>query len=264
MKTQNCSIKIIAFDREECAHDKGVTHSIPVNSIIHFVESGKGMYKGWHLEAGDAFVCRRNEYHYWKPDEKNPWTYTWISVEGEEVEEIINSLPLRDNVFKWDVAKNYDLLSKLILIPKINQTYSDELSTLGNFCKIMSNILSSNQKTTTADCINNAILYMQNRFSSGITVSETAEAMHISRAYFRNIFYEATGMSPMAYIMRLRMDRAIYLLEKKYSISEIASSVGYDDVLQFSRIFHKYYGMSPSAFRKGLLDGTIDPQQFKK
>ena len=159
MKTQSCSIKIIAFDRENCAHDKDVTHSIPVNSIIHFVESGKGMYKGWHLEAGDAFVCRRNEYSYWKPDTNNPWTYTWISLDGEEAEEIIDSLLLRDNVFKWDVAKNYDLLSKIIAVPKINQTYSDELNTLGNFCQLMARIISSNQKMTTADYINNAILY---------------------------------------------------------------------------------------------------------
>ena len=264
METQSCSIKIIAFEKEKCAHDKGVTHSIPVNNIIHFVESGKGMYKGWHLEAGDAFVCRRNEYSYWKPDEKNPWTYTWIAMKGEEAEKIIDSLPLRDNVFKWNVAKNIDLLNNLISIPKINQTYSDELNTLGNFCKLMSNIISSNQKMTTADHINNAILYMQNHFSTGVTVSETAEALHLSRAYFRNIFYAATGTSPMTFLMKLRMERAVYLLAKKHSISEIANAVGYNDVLQFSRIFHKYYGMSPSAYRKGLLDGTIDSQQFEK
>lgn len=261
MMLENNSIRIITLDREKCKANKGTTHSIPTNTIIHFVESGKGTYKGWHLEAGDAFVCQRNKYSYWAPDKNKPWTYTWVILDGMETEKLISSLPLRDNVFKWDIANNYDLLQEIISVPIMEQTYSDKLNTLGNFYKLMSRIISSKQKMTTADHINNAIIYMQNRFSTGVTVSETADALHLSRAYFRNIFYEATGTSPMAFLMKLRMERAVYLLEKKYSISEIASAVGYSDVLQFSRIFHKYYGMSPSAYRKGILDGTIE--QFK-
>ena len=54
--------------------------------------------------------------------------------------------------------------------------------------------------------------------------------------------------------MKLRMERAEFLLSGSYSITEISYAVGYDDVLQFSRIFAKYHGVSPTQYRKELFE----------
>ena len=60
-------------------------------------------------------------------------------------------------------------------------------------------------------------------------------------------------MSPMQYIISLRIANAQRLLgTMDYNVTEIASIVGYDNPLYFSRLFKKQTGLSPSEYRKHL------------
>ena len=57
-------------------------------------------------------------------------------------------------------------------------------------------------------------------------------------------------MTPLQYILSLRISNAQSLLETtKYNVTEIASIVGYENPLYFSRIFKKQVGLSPSEYR---------------
>ena len=57
-------------------------------------------------------------------------------------------------------------------------------------------------------------------------------------------------MSPQEYLMKRRIERALELLaDPELAVTEIAQAVGYYDVLQFSRIFKKHMGISPSQYR---------------
>ena len=59
--------------------------------------------------------------------------------------------------------------------------------------------------------------------------------------------------TPMQYIVSLRIHNAMNLLETtKYNITQIASAVGYDNSLYFSRLFKKHTGMSPSEYKNRL------------
>ncbi len=70
--------------------------------------------------------------------------------------------------------------------------------------------------------------------------------------YLRKLFKKEVGMTPLEYLIRLRMKRACVLLTMQgaedYSITEIAQLCGYDDPLYFSRVFKKSFGISPSKF----------------
>ena len=58
------------------------------------------------------------------------------------------------------------------------------------------------------------------------------------------------GESPYKFLLNIRMTEAKYLLtETSIQIADIAKNVGYDDPYYFSRIFKKYTGQSPSAYR---------------
>ena len=73
----------------------------------------------------------------------------------------------------------------------------------------------------------------------------------MSISWFNKSFKAATGTSPMKYIQTIRIRNAQTLLETTdYSISDVASFVGYENPLYFSRLFRKAKGMSPSAYRK--------------
>ena len=65
------------------------------------------------------------------------------------------------------------------------------------------------------------------------------------------IFKEETGEAPINYLIKMRLERARIQLESDngQSIKAISNSVGYDDVYYFSKLFKKYYGMSPVHYR---------------
>ena len=84
-----------------------------------------------------------------------------------------------------------------------------------------------------------------------ISIENYAQTRGMSVSWFIRNFKKYTGMTPMQFIVSLRVNNAQILLEQtNYSIYEIAKIVGYDDQLYFSRLFRKQKGVSPSQYRK--------------
>ena len=76
----------------------------------------------------------------------------------------------------------------------------------------------------------------------------------MSTSWFIRNFKQYTGSSPMQYILSIRIYNAEVLLKnEQYNITEISNIVGYDNPLYFSRIFKKVKGLSPSEYRKNIL-----------
>ncbi len=72
--------------------------------------------------------------------------------------------------------------------------------------------------------------------------------------YLRKLFQKEMGLTPLKYMMDLRMKRAGNMLgavwTREYSVAEVAENCGFSDALYFSRVFKKYYGCSPTEFVK--------------
>ena len=84
-----------------------------------------------------------------------------------------------------------------------------------------------------------------------LSIDDYAASRHMSTCWFIRSFKQILKVTPMQYILSLRMSNAQSLLETtEYNISEIAEAVGYDNSLYFSRLFHKHIGVSPSEYRK--------------
>uniref|UniRef100_UPI00403F9E3C AraC family transcriptional regulator n=1 Tax=Candidatus Enterococcus willemsii TaxID=1857215 RepID=UPI00403F9E3C len=93
--------------------------------------------------------------------------------------------------------------------------------------------------------------YMDNNYAQDITIEQLATAHFISPTYLSRIFKEVTGISPISYLIQVRLERASELLANEtYTIKEIAKAVGYEDAYHFSKSFKKQYGISPSQARK--------------
>ena len=100
--------------------------------------------------------------------------------------------------------------------------------------------------------IRRALIYIHQNYEKEISVPFLAELAHLSPSRFRALFREATGLSPLDYLLVLRLNHARQLmLQTGSSIGEVARAVGYEDQLYFSRIFKKRTGLSPSAYRRG-------------
>ena len=100
------------------------------------------------------------------------------------------------------------------------------------------------------DLIKPAIEYVEENFlANKISVPFLADRCGISEAYLKKLFIKKFGMSPIKYIIRLKINHACDLLRsKRYSVTQVAEICGYDNVYFFSRQFKEYVGTSPSVF----------------
>lgn len=96
-----------------------------------------------------------------------------------------------------------------------------------------------------------AIRLMQEEMDQEFSVSKYAKRCAMSESRFSSVFKGITGMSPLRFMMKIRMDQARYLLANTaLPIKEVSGQVGFADEFYFSRMFHKYVGVSPSKYRE--------------
>ena len=73
----------------------------------------------------------------------------------------------------------------------------------------------------------------------------------MSEVSFRKKFREFTGLTPSAYILKQKMQRAKKLLRSGlYSVAEAAEAAGFNDPSYFSKVFKKYTGQLPGEYMR--------------
>ena len=94
--------------------------------------------------------------------------------------------------------------------------------------------------------------YLDQNFTSLITLDSLSETVYISKHYLSHLFKEQTGVSPIKYLTSKRMEKACELLsETELPVSEVSKAVGYENPLYFSQVFKRIYGISPVKYRMG-------------
>lgn len=82
------------------------------------------------------------------------------------------------------------------------------------------------------------------------SVKTIADRVYLHPVYLSKIYKAETGESLGDYIIRMRMERALYLLKHtNKKIYEVTSELGYQNPQYFSKMFKKYYGLTPNEFR---------------
>jgi len=88
-------------------------------------------------------------------------------------------------------------------------------------------------------------------------LAEPLEREHLARLagfsvpHFHRIFTASVGISPSAYVRRIRLERAGHKLRMgAVDICEVALAAGYETHTAFSKAFKQQFGLSPSEFRQ--------------
>lgn len=103
-----------------------------------------------------------------------------------------------------------------------------------------------------------AVDYINNNYHLPITLQKVARIVGISEAYFSTLFKKEIGLSFTDYLTELRMKKAKQLLEDPaIYIYEVGEYVGYSDPNYFGKVFKKYTGLSPEAYRKGAVVSSL-------
>jgi transcriptional regulator GlxA family with amidase domain len=99
--------------------------------------------------------------------------------------------------------------------------------------------------------IRTAQQWLGKHFSIANPVEEMIKRSRLAERTFKRRFTAATGLAPIAYVQRLRIEDAKRRLERTdASVDEISWRVGYEDAAFFRRLFKRTTGLAPGAYRR--------------
>ncbi|MBR3968099.1 MAG: helix-turn-helix transcriptional regulator [Clostridia bacterium] len=99
--------------------------------------------------------------------------------------------------------------------------------------------------------VKKAVLLIEKDISSNISLATIARAQNINASYLSTLFKREMGQGVIEYITEKRMSKAADLLKNTtLQVQTIAAHCGILDVQYFSKLFKKYFGVTPNNFRK--------------
>ena len=101
--------------------------------------------------------------------------------------------------------------------------------------------------------IQTAMKYIQQNYADTISLSELAAKVGLSEGHFCRSFKNFTGITPFAYLNKIRIIKSCELLSQtNKKITDIAILCGFNNISYFNRVFYRVMGVPPSEYRKSI------------
>ncbi len=95
--------------------------------------------------------------------------------------------------------------------------------------------------------------YMDARVTEPLTIEDICHEFFMSRSSLQTLFKINLGCSPKNYLINIKLQKSKELIRKnEHTISEIAYLLGFSSIHYFSRLFKKYFQISPSDYARGI------------
>lgn len=254
---------------------------------IVLITGGHGLHitgtESWPLSAGDVFVIGGSRPH----DYQNMENLCLINILFQPEKLLLEmadlaTLPGYHALFTLEPAwrARHQFKSRLHLAPaelEVVSGFVDELDkelaarTPGHgffatvaFMQIIGYLSRCYSHTPNPDSrsllrIGEAISHLEKHYNKAIHLDELAGIAHMSKRSFIRAFQSAMGISPIAYLIQLRMQRAAHLLRRDSgTITEVAFNVGFNDSNYFTRQFTRVFGIPPREHRRRYHRGKHD------
>lgn len=93
--------------------------------------------------------------------------------------------------------------------------------------------------------------FIVDNYDRDISVADAANYVFLSQGYFARAFRDEMGISPMAFLIRIRVERSCEMLRQPdMKVSSIAARVGFSSPQRFNAAFRKQIGMTPMQYRR--------------
>lgn len=103
------------------------------------------------------------------------------------------------------------------------------------------------------ELLDQVLEYMNKMVSEPITIEEICHKFSISRSSLQALFKNNLNDSPKNYLINIKLKKSKELIrENKYTISEVAFTLGFSSIHYFSRIFKQHFNISPSDYAKQI------------
>ena len=98
--------------------------------------------------------------------------------------------------------------------------------------------------------VKTAINYINQNYKKDISRNDIADMVHISPEYFSHCFKKETGYTFLQYLTKVRMNKAVELIDAGMKISDVITQVGYISRNRFYANFKSYTSYTPSEYRR--------------
>jgi len=103
--------------------------------------------------------------------------------------------------------------------------------------------------------------WLEKNTTQTVDYDNLAHTFRMSRRSLERRFKQATGMTPLSYLQKLRVEKAKQMLEEgTHTFNEITYAVGYEDISFFRKIFVRLTGMRPREYQKKFTGYSVVPQ----
>lgn len=118
------------------------------------------------------------------------------------------------------------------------------------------NQIAVQEKNAEPPAVTRAREFIRQHQAEPLSLGAVARAVNTSTFYFCKLFKKATGLNFTEYVSRVRVEKAKnLLLNPNARVSEVAYAVGFQSLTHFNRVFRKFEGRSPTAYRDRLPRG---------
>lgn len=228
-----------------------------------YISEGSGWFRSTHcrrtrVTAGTVIILFPGEEHAYAPNRATGWREHWVGFFG----------PFIDARVKAGFFSPEHPLVRVGNNPRLETLYEDilrivdaeslgcQLLASSIVLQILSRVIFCQQYGETQDTrkhiqIEQAQLLIRQHLSDAYTPEQVAKDIGVSYSYLRRIFAQICGFAPYQYMMQQRHRRAKELLvTTANTISEIAYELNFTSPQQFSQLFHRIEGITPSEYRK--------------
>ncbi len=221
---------------------------------IHLMSNGQEKV----LSKGTMILFRpKDPQVYYQYASEKPETY-WVHFTGSDVDNLLEyyGIPKNENIFFTGTAPDYQwLFRQMIQELQLHRVNYDDLLNLNlrHMFLVINRYLQEGNTIGTAmlDEVERATHYFNDHYREPIVIEDYAAERMMTANWFTQIFKKITKVTPMQYIISLRITDAMNLIDNSgLNMTQIAAAVGYDNSMYFSRLFKKHTGMTPSEYKK--------------
>ena len=204
---------------------------------------------------GSFMIWPRAAGHYYGNPAKS-WSHSWIHCNGTVIRDLLahEHLPLNNVVPNMSAAVVENYLMALhfelttgqppdaVIIRNIIHNWFREIHRLMH---------PQNNMVRALPHLREVRGHMETHFMEPLTLSLLARQGCLSVPHFSAEFKRHFGISPIEFLIQLRMRHAAYLLrDHNLRVGDVADKTGYPDHYYFSRLFKNRFGISPLAYRR--------------
>ena len=228
--------------------------------LLAYALSGEAYYSwsghGYTVKKGDVLFFPKGFVHSGASKPSNPWCFVYVAFDMQCFAPATSDVSHK--IQKLTTTLNAHQVSALFT--ELTHIWSGKLPGHLVRCRslvmdLLYLVIKETHRLVTASriphfyVVNNIVRMIQRDFALTFTVEELAERSGLSPAYFRRLFKQVTGFTPVQYQNRVKVDKAKdLLLSGECNVSEAAATVGVENVFYFSRLFKQIASVNPSEF----------------